>query len=203
MIRTLCVPGRRLGIALATALALAIPVSAHAQGEPAMTKRAADLRETPADTGRSLASLPAQAAVTRLGERKGPWVQVRSESGQTGWMHLFDIGPAAGAAKAQAGGDSGGASNVLRSVGGLFSRGPGTTATSASGVRGLSAQDIANAQPNPAAVGQMEAMRQNEDEARAFAGAASLAPVAVEPLPGPARSSVGGRPANPGNPESQ
>jgi len=201
MIRTLCAFVRRPGIALAAALALAVP-AALAQGEPAMTKRAAELRETPTDSGRSLAALPAQAAVTRLGERKGPWVQVRSESGQTGWLHLFDIGPSAAAAKAQAG-DSGGASNVLRSVGGLFSRGPQTTATSASGVRGLSAQDIANAQPNPAAVGQMEAMRQNEDEARAFAGAASLAPVAVEPLPGPARSNAGGRPANPGNPESQ
>lgn len=202
MIRTLCAPVRRLGIAIAAALALAVPAAMAQGGEPAMTKRATDVRETPADNGRSLASLPAQTAVTRLGDRRGPWIQVRTESGQTGWLHLFDIGPAAGAAKAQAGGDSGGA-NVLRNVGGLFSRGPATTATSASGVRGLSAQDIANAQPNPAAVGQMEALRQTEDDARAFAGAAALAAVAVEPLPAPARSSAGARPGTAGNPESQ
>jgi hypothetical protein len=201
MIRTLHAPARRLGIALAAALAMAVP-AAFAQGEPAMTKRATELRETAGDSARSLVALPAQSAVLRLGDRKGPWVQVRTEAGQTGWLHLFDIAPASGAASSQASGGNA-ASDALRSVGGLFSRNT-PTATSASGVRGLGAEDIANAQPNPAAVSQMEAMRLDEAQARDFAGAAALSPVAVDPLPAPARAATAGRPGGaPGTPESQ
>ena len=44
--------------------------------------------------GRSLAALPAQTAVTRTEQRQGPWVQVRTAAGDTGWVHLFDLGPA-------------------------------------------------------------------------------------------------------------
>lgn len=81
---------------------------------------------------------------------------------------------------------------VLRGVTNLFSK-PGaprpvSTATSTIGIRGLGAEDLAQAQPNLEAVGQMEALRQSESQAREFAGQASLVPVRVDPLPAPARS---------------
>ena len=47
-------------------------------GEPAVVKRAAELRDTPSESGRSLATLPAQEPVTRLPERRGAWVQVQT-----------------------------------------------------------------------------------------------------------------------------
>lgn len=205
-------PMRRLGIALAAmlarpsvaiaaALALAAP-AAFAQGEPAVTKKATELRETPDAAGRTLAALPAQTAVQRTAERKGPWVQVKTEAGQTGWVHLFDVGPASGAANTAGGGSSAG--NVLRNVGGLFSRAPAPTATSASGVRGLEAHDIANAQPNLEALGRVDGMRLDENQARDFANAAALSAVNVDPLPAPSRPGAGGRPGgSPGNPDSQ
>jgi hypothetical protein len=200
MIRTRTALWARLAIGLA-ALACAAP-AAQAQ-EAAVTKRATELREAPGDTGRSLAALPAQTPLTRMNERKGPWVQVKTEAGQTGWLHLFDVGPASGAANTQAGGGSGTGSNVLRNVTGLFSKGS-TTSTSASGIRGVTAEDIANAQPNPAAVNQMEALRQTEDQARRFASGAAIAAVSVEPLPAPARpAAASGRSGAPGNPDSQ
>lgn len=192
MIRTGWMAAARLAMALPLALACA---AAAAQGDPAQTRRAVELRETPGESGRSLASLPAQAPLTRLDERQGPWVKVRIPAGATGWVHLFDV-TLQGATESQGG-------SALRGVTSLFSRGgaqPMTSATSTIGVRGLGAEDLAKAQPNPAGVTQMEALRQSESEARAFAAEASLGSVPVEALPAPSRlrSSPGGDPSNPG-----
>jgi hypothetical protein len=172
-------------IALCTVvLALLLP-SARAQ-EAALTRRATELRDAPADSGRSLAALPAQAAVTRTSERKGPWVQVRTAEGATGWVHLFDLGPASAGGSAASGGDLVG--GALRGVTSLFGGRASTQAATTSGIRGLGAEDLAQAQPDAAAVTQMERLRQSEAEARSFAARAAWTPAAVEPLPAPARA---------------
>jgi len=106
---------------------------------------------------------------------------------------------AAGDAAAQSSG-SNAVTGALRGITSLFNRGnaaPTTLATSTIGIRGLGAEDIANAQPNLAAVGQMEALRQDEAQARRFAADAALAPVAVTPLPAPPRAATAG--TSPGN----
>lgn len=183
-----------LRVALATALAAALAPPVLAQ-EAAVTRRAVELRDTPADKGAVVAALPAQAPLTRLQERRGPWVQVRTAEGATGWVHLFDIGPAAAA------GEGSGAGGALRGLSGLFGGSRPTQTGSTAGIRGLEAQDIANATPNPAAVRQMEGLRQDEAQVRAFADRAALRPVPVEPLPAPARSAApaGATPGNPGS----
>jgi len=187
-------------ISIALSLLLAAPFAMA--DEAAMTKRATELREAPGDSARSLAALPAQAPVTRLTERQGPWIQVKTAAGATGWVHLFDIGPASGGAGTAAPGTA--SANPLRGVTGLLSRGgSSTTATSASGIRGLGAEDLARAQPNPAAVGQMEALRQSEQDARSFAARAPWSPVAVESLPAPARPSSGGGGGDAADPSRQ
>lgn len=198
MIR-IALPAARRALAGAAALVLALAPAgplAAAQGEAAVTKRATQLREAPAGDARALAALPAQSPLTRLGERQGPWVRVRTEAGATGWLHLFDLGPHAGTG-------GGLASGALRGITSLFSKGGPSTATSVPtstiGVRGLSAEDLAHAQPNPAAVARMETLRQNESQARAFAKTAALQRAEVEPLPvpaAPAAASGGGDPAN-------
>lgn len=171
-----------------TALAF-VAGPAHAQ-EAAVVKRATQLRDTPADNGASLAPLEANTVVTRSNERKGPWTKVSTPQGATGWVHMFDLGPQAGAATTS----NNSAATGLRGLGGLFggSSGPTTTATSTVGIRGLGAEDIANAQPNPAAVGQAEALRVNADQARQFASNASLQPRNVPVLATPARPTSGG-----------
>ena len=89
--------------ALATWLAWAalapLAGSAHAQ-EAAVVKRATQLRDTPADSGASVAPLEANTVVTRSNERKGPWTKVSTPQGATGWVHMFDLGPQSGAAAA-------------------------------------------------------------------------------------------------------
>ena len=82
---------------------------------------------------------------------------------------MFDLGAQAGAAPA-----SGGATSGLRSLGGLFGGGSTTTATSTVGIRGLGAEDIANAQPNPTAVRDAEKMRVSAEQAQRFASASAL-----------------------------
>lgn len=180
-------------IALCSLLAACVPPLAHAQ-EAALTRRAVELREAPADQARSLASLPAQAPVTRTSERRGPWVKVRSEAGATGWVHLFDVGPAASA------GSGGFAGGALRSVTSLFGGArPATTSATTAGIRGLGAEDLAQAQPDAAAVARMEAQRQDAGQARAFAQRVGWRAAAVDPLPAPSGMPAAG-PAGGGNP---
>jgi hypothetical protein len=180
----------------AAALALLLLSSAWAQ-EAALMRRATELRAAPGDAGRSLAALPAQAPVTRTGERQGPWVQVRTAEGAMGWVHLFDLGPAATGASASGGSDIVG--GALRGVTSLFGGRPTTQAATTSGIRGLGAEDLAQAQPDAAAVTQMERLRQSEADARSFAARAAWTPAAVAPLPAPAPATSPA--AGSGNPE--
>lgn len=150
--------------------------AAQAQEEPAVVRRVADLREQPAEAGRTLASLPADTAITRLAERQGPWVRVRTAAGATGWLHMFDLGAPTWSAPSAA-------SGVLRSVTGLFkSSAPATVSTSTLGIRGLGAEDLAKAQPDTGAVTRAEALRVSEQQARQFARDSRWEAVAVEPL---------------------
>jgi uncharacterized protein YgiM (DUF1202 family) len=170
-----------------TALALCLGL-AHAQSDTTIVKRNTELREAPGDQSRSLGPLAAKAPLTRLPQRQGAWIQVRTEKGATGWLHMFDI-TTVGSASASSGG---GGSNVLRGFTGLFGggnsqpRNSGTTATI--GIRGLDSEDIANAQPNPRAVSQVEALRVDEQQARAFGLQAQLVTHNVEALPTAAKS---------------
>jgi hypothetical protein len=180
----------RLRCGLAALLLLA--AAAHAD-EAVLTRRALELRASPGDNGASVASLPQQSAVTRLDGRQGPWVQVRSAQGAIGWVHLFDLGPATASGAGNASSSGGFMTGALRGVTGLFDGGaPRQTGTTA-GIRGLEAEDLANAQPNPAGVQRMAAWRASESDARSFAGRAPWRAVVVEPLPAPARAGEAAR----------
>ena len=168
---------------LTSLLVFSAPAHAQPQGEAVLIKRAAQLREGPGDSARSLAPLPVQTSVTRLGERNGAWIKVRTADGTSGWVHMFDIT----APSSQAGAGTG----ALRSLSSFFNKGSaqapgGAVATSTVGIRGLGAEDLANAVPNLAAVAQADANRANAAQARQFAGSASLNTRQVEPLPTPA-----------------
>ena len=163
-----------------------------AQTESTVTRRASVLREAPSESAPGIAELPASTPLARLAERSGAWVRVQLVStpagpapGPTGWLHLFDLGTPASVAPA-----GNAATGLLRNVTSFLGRSSpqqGTTvATTTIGVRGLGAEDIARAQPNNAAVDQMDALRIESDAARQFAALAALSPVTLAPLPGPA-----------------
>ncbi len=167
----------------------------HAQSDGLMTKRPAELRQNPSESAPSLQALPAQTPLTRQTARQGPWIQVKTADGTTGWVHMFDVGTGGATAAA-----NNTATGALRGLTNFFNRGSGqggggaTTATSTVGIRGLGAEDITNAEPNLAAVTQAEGMRMNAAQARRFAAEAPLSARAVDPLPAPTPPAVAAPP---------
>lgn len=162
-----------------------VAAQAHAQTESMVVKRATELREAPSAISTSLATLAAQTPVNRLPTRLGAWIQVHTASGVTGWVHMFDV-----SATSTSSAPSNTATGALRGLSNFFNRGSTqanstTTATSTVGIRGLTGEDIANAQPNLAALSQAEGLRMDAAQARRFAAEAALGAQAVEPLPVP------------------
>ena len=187
-----------LGIA-----ALQAGLPALAQTDTVMVKKATELREAPGENARSLAPLPVQTPVTRLGPRQGPWIEIRTAQGSSGWVHMFDVGTSAPAPTGNS------ATGALRGLTSFFGRGTAapaaTTATATIGIRGLGAEDITNAQPNPEAVTRAEGLRQNAVQARQFGAGAALVALAIEPLPvpAPATRAPGGTSGSPSSTSDQ
>ena len=164
--------------------------TAPAAGEPLVTKRVASLRDEPNDNARSLRALPVQSQLMRLGDKQGPWMKVRTDDGAQGWVHMFDVTLAATASSTGSAG-----AGVLRSVTSFFNRGSAVprnsnVATSTVGIRGLNAQDIANATPNPQALQQAESFRLDAAQAGQFASVARLSRQSVAALPQVAAPSI-------------
>jgi hypothetical protein len=153
-----------------TLLLLLLALPALAGAEPAMLVRATELKEAPATDAATVARLPENAAVEAL-ERKGGWTRVKSGSSE-GWVRMLALrfgGP--GEAKK---GDSGITQifNVART---------GTSGTQVTtGARGLDADQLANAQPNPAELSKMADFAANADAAANFAAKGKLAAQSVE-----------------------
>jgi hypothetical protein len=175
---------RILRIAL-MGLALATSAVGQAQSDTLVTKRAANLRQAPSESSTSLEPLPVQTPLTRLTMRVGPWIQVKTTAGQTGWVHMFDVGTAGAQAPT-----SNAATGALRGLTSFFNGGSSqsrntTASTSTVGIRGLGAEDIANAQPNIQAIGQVEGLRVDAAQAKRFAAEAPVSARDVDPLPEP------------------
>ena len=177
-----------LGMAIGLGSLLMASGSALAQTEVVVIKRPAELRDAPGDAARALVALPLQTALTRLGDRQGPWIKVRMADGAQGWIHMFDVTSSSalpGAGTGNAG------TSALRSISSFFNKGStqaqgGTVATSTLGIRGLGAENLASAQPNVAALAQADALRQDAAQAMRFASVSALASQPVEALPVPA-----------------
>jgi hypothetical protein len=96
---------------------------------------------------------------------------------------MFDVGTAAPSTSAGSA-----ASGMLRGLTSFLNRGntqTTTTATATVGIRGMSSEDIANAQPNLSALKLAEALRADATQARKFADEAQLAVRTVDALPEP------------------
>lgn len=174
--------------------ALLLALAAQAQGDSVILKRPTELREAPGEASRSLATLPAQTALARLSTRQGPWIEVRTAQGVTGWVHMFDLGAMTGPSTG-----NNTATGALRGLTSMFTGGgapaQGQVATATIGIRGLGAEDLAKAQPNLAALTMAEAMRVDSAQAQAFGLEAALTPLTITPLPVPPPPPKGGAPA--------
>lgn len=132
-----------------------------AAAETAQVLRDVELKKEPYADAESLTTLSANSPV-QITQRQGAWLQVQTGEHQ-GWLRLLAV---RGTAAAKTGGAGGlnQAINVARS---------GSSGTSvATGVRGLSKEEIQAAQPNTAELERMQRYAQSDEQARAFAGQA-------------------------------
>jgi len=150
---------------LAASVALSLFWVLSANADPATVVRATELKKAPATDAETLAALEENATV-QTAERRGGWIQVKTDAGATGWVKFLALRfSGAGAGKT---GDSG--------VSQLFNVARGGTSGSqvTTGVRGLDAEDISAAQPNAAAMQRMDGFAVGTDEAGRFAAEGPL-----------------------------
>jgi len=133
------------------------------QATPATLIRAADLKTQAFIDAASVASLPADAALTVL-ENKGGWSKVRTADGKTGWVRLLNVRVAAAASPA---------GGTLAAIGGVVRTGT-TKGAATTGVKGLSREDIARSQPNPREVAKLETFRSKPAQINKFASVRKL-----------------------------
>jgi hypothetical protein len=146
--------------------------------EPALTVRATDLQAQAQSDAATVANLPENTKVEVL-RRVGAWDEVKTASGQTGWVRMlnlrFDVNNA---------GKGSGTAGTLGALSGLLSTGrTSNTATVTTGVRGLTEEDLKNAQANPAELEKMQRFAADKVTADKFAQRAKLAVVKIEYLP--------------------
>jgi hypothetical protein len=146
--------------------ALGLVASAPLQAEEGATLlRDTELRSEPFSDARVIAVLKARTTLTIL-QRRGGWYQARTASYQRGWVRMSAI--RLGELKA----GSSGVGETLRFLSSGRSGASGVTV--ATGIRGLSAADVANATPNHQALQRLGRYQASAAQARSFAGQAKL-----------------------------
>ena len=136
--------------------------------DTAQTLASTELKKEPFADAQTLATLPASTAVDVL-KRQGGWMQVKPASAAEGWVKMTSI--KFGGTTTNAKGDSG--------LGSLFNvattgRSGSTGVTVATGVRGLSPEDMKNAQPNPEAVKKLDDFVATKSQAESLASKGKL-----------------------------
>lgn len=151
-------------------LYLLLMLPALAWAEPATVIRATDLKQAPATDSATLAALAENTALEAL-ERKGGWTRVKGDAGE-GWVRMLAL-RFGGAAPAKPG-----ASGLTQLFNVARTGTSGTQVTT--GVRGLDADQLAAAQPNPAELAKLEKFAADANAAEKFAGQGKLSRTSVE-----------------------
>jgi hypothetical protein len=158
---------------LAILLLAAAPWCALAQ-EQGFTNRATELRERAAADAPALASLPADTPVKVLA-RGGAWTKVEA-GGKSGWVRVFHLRFPAVVESSS----SGGGLASLGSALGFGQSGNDKARLATTGIRGLSTEDVKNANPDPEALARMQSFRADKPAAERFAREAKLAEARVD-----------------------
>jgi hypothetical protein len=149
---------RRFLVPLILLGALALPANA---GQTGTVTRQADLRSTPFADARTLQVLRQGTSVEVL-KRSGGWYQVKVPNAD-GWIRMWLL---------RFSSDAGASARDVELI--KSGRAGSTYTTATTGVRGLSEEELANAQPDPAAVQFLEQLAVAPADARAFAQQGSL-----------------------------
>lgn len=157
---------------LATLLLLCSPL---AIAETATLARDTELRAQALGNAPVVAALKARTLLT-VNSRKGAWAQVTTADGKTGHVRLLNL-----RSTTTRQGDSG--IGALTSV---FRTGSSGNSV-ATGVKGMSAEDLTTAEANIAELKELDGYRAGKKEARSAAATTGLKAHDVEFLPPPAK----------------
>jgi len=147
--------------------ASAKPADTYTTSETGSTRTTVNLMAGPYSDAKPAGQLPPNTSVQIL-ERRGGWMRI-SGKGKTGWAKLFQVRTGTGP-EAQKSGEG---LAILRNIGETGRSGSqGIVATT--GIRGLSAEDLKTAKPNPQAVAAMDAYGASDSTARQYAQSAGL-----------------------------
>lgn len=155
----------------AVAIAVASCFASTHAAQPAQTVTATDLKAKPEPKAATLAALPVGSALV-VGERRGGWYAADTAQGK-GWVRLLHVRLAG--ASAAPGKD--GVDTLIKL--GSASR---TDTTVATGIRGLTADELKQARENPRELAKLDGYAVSDDDARQFAaqGKVSSRPVGKE-----------------------
>ncbi len=155
---------RRLGMVLAAGFVLFTAVLSSA--EVGTTRSATNMLSAPKSDAKVVGQLTENSRVEII-ERRGAWLRVKRD-GASGWLRLHQVRLGEGAQKTSSEG-----TKMLWNVGQTGRSGAsGIVATT--GVRGLSADDLKTAKPDPKQVKTLEGYRANDAQAREQARVAGL-----------------------------
>jgi len=151
-----------------------LPLTAFADAI-AYTVRSTEIKQQPYSDAATVATLNEKASVNIV-LRKGGWVQISSAQGK-GWVKMLNLRSSSTTTKQ---GDSG-----LQS---LFNMGRSGSSgiTVATGVRGLSEEDLQNSQPNPAELAKLQGYAVDKRQAEKFGGSSKLKTQTLDYVPAPA-----------------
>lgn len=138
--------------------------STLALADPGSVTRATDLKDKPFLDARTVTRLAAGSAVD-IQTRKGAWAQVSTRDGKSGWLKILNIRSGA----ASSGSGLGGVNQILN-----VARTGSSGNTVTTGVKGLSAEQIKNAKPNPQEVERMKSYGISSQDAQRFARSSRL-----------------------------
>lgn len=141
-------------------------------GQVAYTVRATEIKQQPYSDAATIATLAEKASVNIV-LRQGGWVKISSSQG-SGWVRMLSLRYTSTSGKR---GDSG--LQSMLNVGRTGSSG----ITVATGVRGLSEEDLKNARPNPRELEKLRNFAANKSDAAKFAGDANLEAQQLDYLP--------------------
>jgi hypothetical protein len=163
-----------------------ILISGSVLAQSGTVVRKTDLRDKPFLDAAVIAPIAANTPI-QIQANKGAWMQVKAANGQVGWIKLLNV-------RTGSGGTSSGGSSIALAGKVIKTGSSGQTVTT--GVKGLSAEQIKNAVPNPAEVTKMDNYASNHSEATRTALQAELIPQEVAALATTSSSSSTSTPNN-------
>ncbi len=159
----------------ATAITTKNSVAASAAVEVGTTRSDVNVLSAPKSDAKTVGQLAANTRVD-VAERRGAWMRVKA-NGTSGWVRLHQVRLGTGPEKTSSEGMK------MLWTAGQTGRSGATGIVATTGVRGLSAEDLKTAKPDPKQVEALERYRANDAQAREQARVAGLRERQVAFLP--------------------